>query len=291
MAAPVSSSSVQASNYKQDWITPGAQLKRLWMPVAKEIASLNILCPDIENMVAQSALDESVTNWYTALSRLRVRPDKIPPLPNHIGQTLDSNCPIYREQRKLDGTRYKVKDTHVLVLVPEEFGTVNQFERDVLKPYGEANYPANENPLQFRYFLNEARREHADKPFAPTHWILITKDPLPGSRDKSWNKQVDLVNALSQEALINYEIPTLQEAFAMITTHKVVTQESLYQAGNAQNGDVFTYTRVKETIASYHLVIGGSAPSGVRVDSPSPSHFGYDYGSVGVAALRKFEGH
>jgi hypothetical protein len=59
---------------------------------------------------------------------------------------------------------------------------------------------------------------------------------------------------------------------------------SLYQKGNDQNGNVSTSIRVKETTRNIHLVVGGSAPSGVSVTID----FGYVYGSLGVAALRKF---
>lgn len=296
---------------RADWIDPEEQLLRLAMPLAEErvyASRMRLSLPDqlthrIEESAARAMIDYSklpglneqfsrqirslfdlttetlieplplptkMTDWYKACSLLKKLPKNIPTLPRNIHQILDNKkVPLF------------------LSLIPEEFGTLNRFERDILKPYGEAEYPENENPLQFRYFWDTARQEHADVPFARTHWVAMTEDVLPGSRNKSWNEQVALVDALAKETFVDYEIPTLQQSFAAIATHKVATGKSLYQIGNEENNQVYTYTRVKNTTQNYHLAVGGSAPSGVGV-----SNFGYAYGSelIGVAALRKFPG-
>jgi hypothetical protein len=229
-----------------------------------------------EKLIEPIPLPTAITDWYRACSLLNALPERVPPAPCRMAKILDRKCPIHSDQKQ--------EDTHILSLIPEEFGTVNRFESDILRPYGEANYPEGENPLRFRHFWDDARQEHADVPFAPTHWVLMTKDVLPGSRSKSWDEQAALVNKLSRKALVDYEVPTLQQMFTAIATHKVATGESLYQAGNERNGNVYTSTCVKETTENYHLVVGGSAPSGVFV------HNVYVYGkeSLGVAALRKF---
>jgi hypothetical protein len=269
---------------KADWITPEEQLNRLYLPIAKEVSRLSALIPDVAKLVAQYAADEPVSSWYTAHYRLKSLPKKIPPLPRDIHDILDSKCPIYGDQVKADGTPYKIKDTHFLSLIPEEFGTINRLERDVLKPYGEKEYSEGENPLQIRYFWNVAREEHADASYPETEWVLMTNTVLPESRNKTWGKQVALVDALSQKALVKYEIPTLKQSFAAITTDMVATGERRYQSGNDQNGNVSTYTRVKERTQAYHLAVGGFAPSGVNVSD----HYDDDLQSIGVAALRKF---
>jgi len=170
----------------------------------------------------------------------------------------------------------------VLYLIPKELGTLNHFESEILKPYGEANY--EENPLQFRYFWDAARQEHADVPFEDSHWVLMSKDVLPESRNKSWTEQAALVDDLRKKAFVNYEVPSLREAFAVMMLHKVATEESLYQAGNEQNGYGYTFTRVKEATQGYRLAVGGFAPSGVSVSNS----FGYALEDDGVGALRKF---
>ena len=130
----------------------------------------------------------------------------------------------------------------------------------------------------------KARQEHADVPFPDTHWMLITNDLLPGSRNKTWDEQVALVRALSQKAFVNYEIPTLQQSFAGITTDMVATGERRYQAGDDQNGNVYTFTRVQETTQGRHLVVGGFASSGLVVSN----FFKFDDRRIGVAVCRKF---
>lgn len=302
---------------RADWITPEEQLLRLAMPLVKERVYASRMRPSlpdqlthrIEESAARSMIDYSklpglneqssrhirslfnlvtetlieplplsttVTDWYKAGSLLRSLPRKIPPAPWNIHQISASKCPIYSGQQQ--------KDTHFLSLISEEFGTLNRFEGDILRPYGEAEYSENENPLQSRYLWGQARQEHANVAFPRTHWAWMTKDVLPGSRNKSWNEQVALVDALSQKAFVDYEIPTLQQSFTAITTHKVATEESLYQIGSEENNHVYTYTRVKETSQNYHLAVGGFDPSGLIVFR----NYGGDSERIGVAALRKF---
>jgi hypothetical protein len=268
------------------WITPEEQLKRLpsTIAIAEEVSRVSSLIPALAKIVAEYTWDdEALTNWYAALKRLDTLPKKIPPLPLDIHQIMYSKCPIYGDQKKEDGTPYLVKDTHFLSLVPRAFGSINHLEGEILKPYGEKNYPKGQNPLQFQYFWNVVRAEHGNTPFRETHWVLMTKDVLPGSRNRNWAQQVAQVAALSRKAFVNYEIPTLQESFSAITTDMVATGERRYQAGDGQNGNVHTLTRVNEITNAFHLVVGGSAPSGVYVN--------YSYGyvnDIGVAALRKF---
>ncbi|MBF8263707.1 MAG: hypothetical protein HW387_1372 [Parachlamydiales bacterium] len=274
---------------KAGWITPEQQLNRLYFSIAEKIGRLTHLNFGVARIVAEYvANDEWATNWHTALNRLNSLPEKIPPLPANIFQILNSRCPIYGDLVKAEGKRFRtfvqVKDTHFLALILEGFGNLNRLERDILIPYGRQKYPGGENPLQFRCFWETARQEHANVPFPDTHWVLMTKDVLPGSRNKPWNEQLALVNALRQKDFVDYEIPTLQQGVAAITTDMVATGERRYPVGDKLKGLVYTYTRVQETTHDWHLIVGGFAPSGVRVN------FSCDYGSgsIGVAALRKF---
>ncbi|HSX38378.1 MAG TPA: hypothetical protein VLE95_06070 [Chlamydiales bacterium] len=177
------------------------------------------------------------------------------------------------------------------MLVPEELGTINEFEA-VVKTYGKIQYPENENPLQFRYFWhiapqNRARREHGDVPFEPTHWVLHTDDVLENSQNKSYRNQAALVASLAQETFVDWQVPNLRDTIATIFLKKIATGESLYQAGNDQNGNIYTYTRVKETTNDWHLAVGGFAPAGLCVSNYYSPDLGYCV-SFGVGALRKF---
>jgi len=246
---------------------------------------LSLFDRTITQLLKVKPLPSCLTNWHTALKRLSVLPKKIPPLPKDIIGILESECPIHGDQNKPDGTPFLVKDTHVLYLIPEELGTLNHFESEILKPYGEEKYgDGDQNPLQFRFFWDAACQEHGDVPFEDSHWVLMSKDVLPESRSKSWMVQAALVDALAEKALVNYEAPSLREAFAVMMLHKVATGESLYQVGNNPNGYRYIYTRVKETTYGYRLAVGGFAPSGVIVHSL----YDCDFENCGVGALRKF---
>jgi hypothetical protein len=228
----------------------------------------------LRHLVGPDPLPPICTNWYTALKAIDALPDKIPVLPRDIHQILGSKCPIYSNKR--------ISETHSLYLIPP--GTVNELEARV-STYGQQLYSNDENPLRFRHFFDATRQEHGNIQFHEYEWILISNDVLPGSRDQPLQKQAQMVADLSAKSFTDYQVPTLREAVASIFLHKIATGKSLYQAANKQNGSRYTYTRIKETSHGRHLIVGGSAPSGVFVSG------GYSYGDyedIGVAALRKF---
>jgi hypothetical protein len=221
-----------------------------------------------------------LTHWYTALELLGALPDTIPALPSNIGEILKGKCPIYQDQLKPDGSSYQVSDTHSLYLIPA--GTLTELE-SLVSAYGQQTLHANPNPFQFLYFCGGAR-EAANVRLKEHQWVLISNDVLPGSRCESYPRQAQMVADLSAKSLVNYEVPSLREAVGAIFLHKVATGESLYQAGNEQNNHLYTYTRLLETTEGWHLVVGGSAPSGVV----GYYRCGFDEADIGIAALRKF---
>src|SRR5947208_2590737 len=84
---------------KAHWITPERQLGMLHLPIAQEVSEVSPLIFDLANIVAEYATSDAwVTNWYKAHSLLGTLPAKVPPLPRHIDQILDSKCPIYSGQ-------------------------------------------------------------------------------------------------------------------------------------------------------------------------------------------------
>lgn len=311
-----SSSSVTVSQLssEQGWITPEEQLERFEsIAVAKKVSfAVPPLIPDIAKIIAGYAVGECdplLTNWYTALTRLGVLPKKIPPLPWHIRQILDSKCPVYDGQNKPDGTPYKIKDTHILYLIPKELGTLRHFQEDILNPYGARAYPEERDPLQFRYYLEKVYDKDGESsvqdslfttPFADTHWVLMTKDVLPGSLRQPWlpglfgssgplkqpsrNDHVELIKELARKAFTAYEMPTLQENLSVIALHKVATKENFYYRINALN-NLRTYicARVQESSLGCP-VVGGVIP----VKMCNYLHYLNVPLDVGVAALRKF---
>lgn len=305
------------------WITPQEQLTRLALPMAKElvnqnrdkfqlsfgapieepiiesvarsilrrsgisedsekILSLMDLC--VEHLVESSPLPPHLTTWYKALNRIHKLPEKIPPLPASIHQTFEENCPRQIcSYTKSDGTCYKIKETCTLILIPQELGNPDEFEK-VVKAYGENHYPEGENPLHYQDFQGPDRQQYGEIPFGPTCWILHTDDVLEESREESWDHQVRLVDALAQETFVNWEVPeSFYETFLTIALTEIGTRKKLYQIENAQG--LSTYTRVKQTTQGDHLVVGGSSPNGVNI-----FHCYNNSGSdgIGIAARRKF---
>lgn len=233
----------------------------------------------LELLVPARPFPLAETNWYTALKSIGALPTRIPPLPVDIHEILEGLCPIYKDQTKPDGTPYKIKDTHILYLIPA--GTVNELEQRI-SAYGQQFFQG-EKPLKFSFFWSEARQEYATVPNSQPQWVLISKDVLPGSREQTYTKQVQVVDALSAKSLTDYQVPTLREASLAIFLHKIATGESLYN-GNSQNeGHLYTYTRVKETTLNRHLIVGGFAPSGLYINGC----YGFNSKELGVAAVRK----
>lgn len=294
---------VPAMKQRADPISPEEQLFRLVRPIILSTFSDGMCSPELIKYTAQAVLRHSgasdanqgaiplmqrcieqlmvdqplppiLTSWYIALKRLNLLPEKIPPLPDNIVNILLSPCPIKKGKQ--------IKDTHILTLVPREAGNLNKFEQ-TLRRYGEQHYPQNENPLQYRYFSQTARYEHGTTPFRPTHWVLMTNGVLPGSRNKTFQTQLKLIENLSKRAGAEHEAPTLQQAVTAMMTHKVATGVTLYRAGNAGDNYLYTCTRVQERTNNCPLIVGGFAPSGLSIS--------YDYiahEDFGVAARRKF---
>ena len=222
----------------------------------------------IEQLVEPRPLPSNQTNWYTALERIGALPDKIPALPRNIHEILGSPCPIH----STDKTPLTVGQTHSLYLLPP--GSLNELEQRV-SSYGQKFFQG-ENPLKFGYFWRVALEEHANVQFSEPQWVLISNDVLPGSRNQNVAKQAQMVETLSKKSLTNYQVPTLREAIGAVFLHKVATGESLYPEGNEQNGTRDTFTRVKETTQNTRLIVGGFAPSGLRV------HYDFMYESERV---------
>ena len=289
--------STQPTNQSRDfWITPCEQMLRLSRPLVKNclvkggrddglrlppyvISKIALEFFKLSDQLPRGphSLPSNFTNWYTALKRIDALPDKIPALPLNIHEILRSACPIF----STDKTLRTIGETHSLYLIPP--GTLNELEQRVSR-YGQQFFQG-ENPLKFRYFWNEARQEHGDIPVDEPRWVLITNDVLLGSRNQPYERQAQMITDLNERNSTNYQVPTLRETVLSLFLERIATGTSLYQEGNEQNGNQYTYTRVAETTRDWHLIVGGFAPSGLRV-----YYFGYDYaaGSDGMAALRKF---
>ncbi len=184
-----------------------------------------------------------------------------PPLPIDIQAILRSPCPFWPDK--------KVEETHILVLIPQ---TVNGKPLS-LKSLGELiQNPKQGNKTQYRFFYPGEYKP--DTPGEASHWVLMTKDVIPGSRAQSYAKQQELVGKAR-----SYQVPKVLEATASILMEHV-------RSGNRLCSDKpYTYTRCQEKYdKDWQLVVGGFSAAGLCVSR-------YDGGIEfnGVVGLRKFQ--
>jgi hypothetical protein len=200
---------------KRDWTTPEVQLNRLISPtIATEISESSPLFPDLAKVVAVYMIEEE-GDWYIALERLKSRlPEKItiPPLPSKIYDIL-KNIP-------------EDIDFHRLSLVLEEFGCLDNLEKNILNPYVQEVYAGQEDPLHFQNLITGNSEQYLAAPFPKTHWILTSV--LSHSINKCWVKQKQLVESLRNKTSENYETASLQPIFVANITHVLATGETLF---------------------------------------------------------------
>jgi hypothetical protein len=144
--------------------------------------------------------------------------DDEPVLPSNIDKILDSDCPFWPGK--------KVKDTHLLVLIP---ATVDDkpFTLDLLgelvkqpqKGNG-VNYELDEEGETVQKYLTETV-----PPPKESYWVLMTKNVV--SRNNSIDRYPE------------YDTPTVLEAVTTILTNYVRSKEWIYE-------EVYTYC--KETM-------------------------------------------
>lgn len=244
----------------------------------KRIATLMQL--GVESILEPSPLPPCLTTWYKALKPIKKLPEKIPPLPPHIHDILNKECPrLICSAMKEDNTFPPLVEHGTLTLVPKELQSINEFEK-ILKLYGEEQNPQDDNPLQFKAFLEkdyleEDRLLYRNTQFGPTYWQFHTDSILETSANQFYHTHDALVDRLATETHLNWQIPDLRDTVAAIFLRKIGSGESLFQAANAENGQVYTYTFVKERLINNEsrLAIGEFSPDGLCVH--------YDYNSIG----------
>jgi hypothetical protein len=244
------------------WITPQEQLERF--ALLGEVVLRTPLPLDIAKVVSAYVVENWMTDWHTAHSLLKSLPPSVPQLPDETYELMERRCPIYGDEMQDDGTYFKVKDKWFLALIPQELRSLDYFERRFLRSYGDERYGEGKNPLQFREFWGHATRLRYAR-FPKTHFVLMPKTVMPESRNKIFENQEALMEALSRKTGLDFEIPTAQQSYTAIVTHIVATGEICYQAPNEENGNVSTSTRVKDIAANHRLVVGGFNSSGGRV--------------------------
>jgi hypothetical protein len=205
----------------------------------------------------------------------------VPRLPPQVAEILFSSCPFWPSR--------KVHETHLLVLVPETVGG----QPLTLKILGElVKKPLQGPSTQYSHFH---LGQYTD-PVAPSsHWVLMTRDVIEGSRSKSYPDQQTL---LSQKGHDVYVVPNILDATVCIFMEHIrsgtqLDGDSLWtcickyvQSATRLYGDSpWTYTRCQEKYdTDWQLVVGGFAPFGLYVN------YGRVNKNIGVGGVRKFLG-
>src|ERR1700722_14318452 len=146
-----------------------------------------------------------------------------------------------------------LKDSLMLVRLPK---TING--RLTLKSLGElAKKYFPDSDTGYRFILSPIVNELGDKSIDKSHWVLMTKDVLPGSRNKSYAEQKDIIANLAQKALIGYEVPEILEAAVCILAQYFDSNKLLFSYSPC------TYTRCKENVnvPGCQTIVGNFTPA------------------------------
>ncbi len=213
---------------------------------------------DVEARVKESFIEPfGAVAWSSYFGDI----GKEPPLPRDIVQIWMARCPFWPDK--------KVKDTHVLVLIPQ----IVNGKPLTLKSLDELVQSPKQGPkTKYDYFRDSVLTEHGDTPAEPSHWVLLTRDVIPNSRNKPYAEQQKLVTKAS-----SYQVPKALEAAVCLFMEHARTGNRLY------SDSPWTYTRCQEKTDSGQLVVGGFGAAGLSLHL-----YVGDYGYYGVGGLRKF---
>jgi hypothetical protein len=196
--------------------------------------------------------------------------DEEPPLPENIDAILNSTCPFWPDK--------KVRDTHLLVLIPKRVGgaplTLNLLQKII-------EQPKKGHATKYRYYDSNVKNELGDKQVEKAYWVLMTADVIPGSRNKSYDVQKKLLQDCAKKSSVSYTLPTTLEAATAILMNYVASGKRLY------SDSPYTYTRCQEKVYNnqFPAVVGGFGAGGLGVYR---NHC--DSAACGVGGGRKF-GH
>jgi len=191
-----------------------------------------------------------------------------PPLPDNIFRILRGPCPFWPDK--------KVRETHLLTLIPQTINT-KPLSLDALGTI--IQKPKSGHATKYRYYNNDVKKEHGNTSPSKSYWVLMTRDVIPGSRNKRYEAQKKLMASHAEKSGEPYALPKLLlEATTAILMHHVETGKRLY------SDQPWTYTRCQEKVEGnqWPVAIGGFAAGGLVVNLNY-----YDYVIHGVSGARK----
>jgi hypothetical protein len=192
-----------------------------------------------------------------------------PDLPSDMVTILDGPCPFWPSK--------KVRDTHLLVLIPATVGgvlfTLNRLGELIQRPQNGGH------STKYRHYNDLVKAQIGDESPPSSYWVLMTRDILPNSRYKTYDARKALVAAYASKLGLLYEMPHALEAATAILLHHAREGERLFEDTS------WTYTQCQEKVSEnrYPVVVGGFSSGGLIV-----SGYYSVLGSRGVSCLRKF---
>lgn len=173
-----------------------------------------------------------------------------PPLPKNIYHVLKNRCHIWPEKM--------VEETHELVLIPKSVNgkdlTLELLFELIKTPLGKGNVAKK------RLSCRAVMTEHGNRPVSESHWVLMTKEIIPGSIDKSYPEQQSAISALAEKTQIDYQIPTILNAATVVFMKYVRTKQRLLYAIPPK------YSFCQEEIRGSQVVFGNFTSSGLSID-------------------------
>jgi hypothetical protein len=191
-----------------------------------------------------------------------------PDLPSDMATILDGPCPFWPNK--------KVRDTHLLVLIPATVGGVPL----TLNGLGELiQHPSHGgHRTEYRYYGEQTKAQIGAESPPRSYWVLMTRDVLPGSRRKGYADQKELVAGHASREGVPYALPSVMEAATAILMHHARAGDRLF------GDDPWTYTRCQEVVNGCPVVVGGFSSGGLIVSCYDVCH----RNRSGVSCLRKF---
>jgi len=184
---------------------------------------------------------------------------------------LNEPCPFWEGKR--------VRDTHLLVLIPAEVNSqpfsLNLLGKLIQEPQG-GGYKT-----RYRWYGEGVQQQIGAASPEASYWLLMTRDILPGSLSKSYEDQKEIVAGHANRIGLSYRLPKALEAATVILMHHVHSGERLYP-----DTLMSIYTRCEERLLhgtdKCFTVVGCFGPLGLIV-----YNFIYEFYRSGVSCCRK----
>jgi hypothetical protein len=182
-----------------------------------------------------------------------------------IKEILNSPCPFSGDES------VKVRDTHMLVLIPATIDdaevTLNMLQ-NLISHGSKKGYKAN-----YRFYDHKSwpKIEHGDTPVRRSYWVLMTRDVIPESRNKSYADQKAMVEGM------DYVLPQALEVVVCILAESVASATHLFSR------DFETYTGCAESVrGKYPIIVGGFGNDNTLIDYSKSNRE-----SLGACAVRR----